>query len=153
MPKYTLTINDETRTLEAEPSMPLLWVLRDTLDLPGTKYGCGAGQCGACTIHVDGIPIRSCCLHVANAEGKSIRTIEGIAKEHPVKEAWRSIDVPQCGYCQTGQIMTAIALLERKPDPTDAQINTAMKGNICRCGTYPRIKKAIKEAAKNDLPI
>jgi len=148
--RYTLIINNQTHTVEAEPHMPLLWVLRDLLDLTGTKYGCGIGQCGACTIHVDGIPIRACCLYVHNAEGKNIQTIEGIATEHPVKEAWRTIDVPQCGYCQTGQIMTAIALLQRKNNPTNAEINTAMKGNICRCGTYPRIKKAIQEVAKNN---
>ena len=151
MPKYTLNINKKQYKVEAEPNMPLLWVLRDLLDLTGSKYGCGIGQCGACTIHIDGIPIRSCCIHVSSIEDKSIQTIESIPTDHPVKKAWKAANVPQCGYCQTGQIMTAIALLERKPSPTDEDINRAMKGNICRCGTYPRIKKAIQNASKNTL--
>ena len=150
---YNLTINDQTHQVEAEPNMPLLWVLRDLLNMTGTKYGCGIGQCGACTIHVDGVPIRSCCIHISNLEGKAIQTIEGIPSNHPVREAWTEVDVPQCGYCQTGQIMTAVALLERKPDPSDKEINRAMKGNICRCGTYSRIKRAIQIAAKNEVTI
>lgn len=150
---YILTVNDQTHQVEAAPNMPLLWVLRDLLDMTGTKYGCGIGQCGACTIHVDGIPIRSCCIHVANAVGKSIQTIEGVSADHPIKEAWAEVDVPQCGFCQTGQMMTALALLERKPDPSEEEINRAMKGNICRCGTYSRIKRAIQIAAKNDIVI
>ena len=153
MPKYTLQINNRTYSLEAQPEMPLLWALRDLLDLTGSKYGCGIGQCGACTIHVDNVPVRSCCLPVVAAEGKSIRTIEGIEAEHPLKQAWKAADVPQCGYCQTGQIMTAIALLGRKPMPTDEEIDRAMKGNICRCGTYPRIREAIRNASTKSMPI
>ena len=146
-----LNINGQAIALDVDSETPLLWVLRDHLNLTGTKYACGIGQCGACTVHIEGVPTRSCCIHLGSIGSKSIQTIEGVAKDHPIKEAWAANDVPQCGYCQTGQIMTAIALLERKPDPTEEEINRAMKGNICRCGTYPRIKKAIQSAAKKTL--
>lgn len=151
MAKHTLIINETTYQVEAEPQMPLLWVLRDLLDLNGTKYGCGIGQCGACTIHVDHVPIRSCCMSVGAAEGKKIQTIEGIPTDHPVKEAWKLANVPQCGYCQSGQIMTTIALLERKSNPSEEEIYRAMKGNICRCGTYPRIKQAIQHLSQQQV--
>jgi isoquinoline 1-oxidoreductase alpha subunit len=133
-----------------DPSTPLLWVLRDTLGLVGTKYGCGIGQCSACTVHVDGLPVQSCQLPVQSVAERKITTIEGIAKDgklHPVQEAWISEDVAQCGYCQAGQIMSAVALLERTPKPTDADIDTAMARHLCRCGTYNRIRKAIHVAA------
>jgi isoquinoline 1-oxidoreductase alpha subunit len=133
-----------------DPSTPLLWVLRDTLGLVGTKYGCGIGQCSACTVHVDGLPVQSCQLPVQSVAERKITTIEGIAKDgklHPVQEAWISEDVAQCGYCQAGQIMSAVALLERTPKPTDADIDTAMSRHLCRCGTYNRIRKAIHVAA------
>nr|WP_298994911.1 (2Fe-2S)-binding protein [uncultured Allomuricauda sp.] len=151
MPRFILNINDIEYTVEAPERMPILWVLRDKLNLTGSKFGCGIGQCGACTIHVDGTPVRGCCVPVKALEGKVLRTIEGVPTEHPVKESWRKLDVAQCGYCQTGQIMSAIALLDRKPKPTREEINRAMKGNICRCGTYKRIKNAIKEASKNQI--
>lgn len=129
--------------------MPLLWVLRDYLDLTGTKYGCGIGQCGACTVHLDGQPVRSCILPVGEAGGQSITTIEGLSEDgsHPLQRAWEEADVPQCGYCQAGQIMSAAALLNNNPTPSEEDINRAMTGNICRCGTYVRIKKAIRMAA------
>jgi isoquinoline 1-oxidoreductase subunit alpha len=148
MATYQLSVNNQSLTVEAEPDTPLLWVLRDELDLKGTKFGCGKGLCGACTVHLNGNAIRSCSLPIAAAKGK-ITTIEGLSKDgsHPVQQAWMEMDVPQCGYCQVGQIMSATALLAKKPNPTDADIETAMSGNICRCGTYPRIKKAIKVAA------
>lgn len=151
MANYSLKINNETRTVDVSPDTPLLWVLRDELKLYGTKYGCGIAQCGACTVHIDGLPIRSCSIPIENVDNKSITTIEGLSEksDHPVQMAWEAEDVPQCGYCQSGQIMTAVALLERIPNPTDEEINRAMKGNICRCGTYSRIRKAIKAAAKN----
>lgn len=150
MPKYTLKINNETHTVEADMDTPLLWVLRDQIDLVGTKYGCGIGQCGACTVHVDGNAMRSCLLQVSQVEGMKIITIEGLSKDgdHPVQKAWLEHDVPQCGYCQAGQIMNAAALLKNNPNPSDKDIDAAMDGNICRCGTYTRIKQAIKTAAK-----
>ena len=150
MPKYTLKINNETHIVEADMDTPLLWVLRDQIDLVGTKYGCGIGQCGACTVHVDGNAMRSCLLQVSQVEGMKITTIEGLSKDgdHPVQKAWLEHDVPQCGYCQAGQIMNAAALLKNNPNPSDKDIDAAMDGNICRCGTYTRIKQAIKTAAK-----
>jgi len=153
MPQYTCTINGESKTVTADSDTPLLWVIRDELKLHGTKYGCGIAQCGACTIHIDEVPMRSCCVPIGHAGTGNIVTIEGLSEQgdHPVQTAWKKIDVPQCGYCQTGQIMTAAALLKRKPNPTDEEINRAMKGNLCRCGTYSRIKEAIKEAAKNEV--
>lgn len=150
MPTFNLKINNETHTVEADMDTPLLWVLRDTLGLVGTKYGCGIGQCGACTVHADGNAMRSCLLQVSQAAGMEITTIEGLSKEgdHPVQQAWLEHDVPQCGYCQAGQIMTAAALLKNNPNPSDKDIDGAMNGNICRCGTYVRIKEAIKTASK-----
>lgn len=151
MAQYSLTVNQKRYTFDVAPDTPLLWVLRDTLKLYGTKYGCGIGQCGACTIHMDGLPMRSCCLPMESIQDKQIITIEGLTEnaDHPVQKAWEEEDVPQCGYCHSGQIMSAVALLDRIPNPTDEDINRAMKGNICRCGTYPRIRKAIKLAAKD----
>ncbi|WP_420583388.1 (2Fe-2S)-binding protein [Reichenbachiella sp.] len=150
MPTYQLNINGQSKSIEADADMPLLWVLRDLLKLHGTKYGCGIAQCGACTVHIDGTPVRSCVIPIERLQGKSVITIEGLSEKgnHPVQEAWKEIDVPQCGYCQTGQIMSAVALLERIPQPSEDQIHRAMKGNVCRCGTYPRIMKAIQTAAK-----
>jgi len=145
----TLKVNGQTHTLDIEPEMPLLWTLRDELQLTGTKFGCGIAQCGACTVHVGGVAMRSCSVPVGAAAGKDIVTIEGLAsadgKLHPVQAAWVAEDVPQCGYCQSGQIMAAVALLKEKPNPTDEDINTIT--NICRCGTYVRIRKAIHRAA------
>lgn len=146
-----LNINGERLQVEASPEMPLLWVLRDILQLTGTKYGCGIGQCGACTVHIDGAAVRSCALPVQALEGKKITTIEGLStgeKLHPVQEAWITEDVSQCGYCQSGQMMSAAALLNQNPDPTEADIVKAMQGNICRCGTYQRIKTAIQKASE-----
>lgn len=150
MPTFNLKINNKKHTVETDADTPLLWVLRDEINLVGTKYGCGIGQCGACTIHVDGSAMRSCLLQVSQAEGKNITTIEGLSEEgdHPVQKAWLEHDVPQCGYCQSGQIMNAAAFLKDNPNPSDEDIETAMDGNICRCGTYTRIKKAIKTASK-----
>jgi isoquinoline 1-oxidoreductase alpha subunit len=144
-----LTINNVATTVDVEPDTPLLWVLRDKLHYTGTKYGCGMGLCGACTVMLDGRATRSCITRVSAAEGKSITTIEGLSPDgsHPVQVAWEALDVPQCGYCQAGQIMSAAALLAHTPHPTDAEIDVAMSGNICRCGTYPRIRQAIHEAA------
>jgi aerobic-type carbon monoxide dehydrogenase small subunit (CoxS/CutS family) len=146
----TLLINGKSRTVDAEPDTPLLWVIRERLQLTGTKFGCGVAQCGACTVHLDGAPVRSCQTTVAQAVGKKITTIEGLHPEgrHPVQLAWIAEQVPQCGYCQSGQIMSAAALLAKNPNPSDAQIVDAMAGNICRCATYPRIKRAIKRAAQ-----
>ena len=146
----TLRVNGETREIDAPPDMPLLWVLRDLLQLTGTKYGCGIAQCGACTVHLDGQPIRSCVTPVAAVQGGDIRTIENLSRDgsHPVQQAWMELDVVQCGYCQSGQIMAATALLARNDDPNDADIDSAMNGNICRCGTYPRIRAAVKRAAE-----
>lgn len=150
MASFTLTINGKRQRVEASPETPLLWVLRDTLGLTGTKYGCGIGQCGACTVHIEGTPMRSCSLPVEALDGKKITTIEGLSKsgDHPVQQAWQEVDVPQCGYCQAGQIMTTAALLKDNPNPTDADIDAAMQGHICRCGTYNRIREAIHLAAQ-----
>ncbi|HKQ92256.1 MAG TPA: (2Fe-2S)-binding protein [Blastocatellia bacterium] len=144
-----LKVNGESREFDGEPDMPLLWYLRDELRLTGTKYGCGAGLCGACTVHVNGAATRSCLIPMQSLAGKMVVTIEGLSAkaDHPAQEAWRQANVPQCGYCQSGQIMQAAALLKQKPKPTDADIDSAMKGNICRCGTYQRIREAIKMAA------
>jgi isoquinoline 1-oxidoreductase alpha subunit len=146
----SFTLNEKTIEVDADPSMPLLWALRDLLDMTGTKFGCGIAQCGACTVHLDGSPIRSCVMPLSAIAGKSITTIEGMPSDasHPIQQAWIEHNVPQCGYCQSGQIMSAVALLSENPNPDDAAIDTAMQGNICRCGTYPRIKAAIKDAAK-----
>ena len=146
----TLTVNKRSVQVEADPSTPLLWVLREHLGLTGTKYGCGVGQCGACTVHLEGRPVRSCSTPVSRAAGKEITTIEGLStdRSHPVQRAWLEIEVPQCGYCQSGQIMSAAALLKSTPNPADEDINRAMSGNICRCGTYPRIRRAIHRAAE-----
>jgi isoquinoline 1-oxidoreductase subunit alpha len=144
-----LTINGKAAQFDGDPEMPLLWYLRDALDLKGTKFGCGMGLCGACTIHVNGVAARSCLTPMSATAGKRITTIEGLSAngDHPIQQAWQSANVPQCGYCQTGQIMQAAALLKTKPKPTDAEIDSAMQGNICRCGTYQRIRQAIKQAA------
>jgi len=145
-----LTVNGRAQEVEVAADTPLLWVLRDTLGMTGTKYGCGKALCGACTVHIDGTPARSCSIPVEAVAGKSVTTIEGLSSDrsHPVQRAWLEIDVPQCGYCQSGQIMSAAALLASNPKPSDADIDTAMAGNICRCGTYPRIRKAIHRAAE-----
>jgi isoquinoline 1-oxidoreductase subunit alpha len=142
-----LVVNGKAVTVEAEADTPLLWVIRDELHLTGAKYGCGVAQCGACTVHIDGQAVRSCVTPAAAVQGKKITTIEGLGGEHPVQAAWREADVPQCGYCQSGQIMSAAALLAAKPKPTDEDIDAAMRGNICRCGAYQRIRAAIKKAA------
>jgi len=144
-----LNVNHAEMPVEAAPETPLLWVLRDVLNYTGTKFGCGMGLCGACTVHLDGQAVRSCITRVGSVGEKKITTIEGLSPDgqHPVQVAWEAIDVPQCGYCQSGQIMTAAALLARTPHPTDAEIDTAMTGNLCRCGTYPRIRQAIRAAA------
>jgi isoquinoline 1-oxidoreductase alpha subunit len=146
----TLLVNGERRTVDADPAMPLLWVLRDLLRLKGTKYSCGAGLCGSCTVHVDGEPVRSCITTVESVAGRAVTTIEGLSEGgefHPVQAAWVETNTPQCGYCQPGQIMSAVALLERSPKPTDEEIDEAMSGNLCRCGTYLRIREAIHRAA------
>lgn len=147
----TFTLNGRKTEVDVPPEMPLLWVLRDVLRLTGTKFGCGMALCGACTVHLDGAPLRSCLTPVSVVEGKAVTTIEGLAPKenpHPCQRAWSELSVPQCGYCQSGQIMSAAALLETKPTPTDEDIDTAMSGNICRCGTYPRIRAAIHRAAE-----
>ena len=146
---YKLTVNGKTATVDVPGDTPLLWALRDTLNLLGTKYGCGAGQCGACTVHIKGEATQSCQVTVAEAAGRPITTIEGLSGDgtHPLQRAWMEIDVPQCGYCQGGQIMSAAALLAKHPKPTDAQIDDAMNGNLCRCATYLRIRQAIHRAA------
>ena len=145
-----IEVNGTTHNVDAPADMPLLWVLRDTLGLTGTKFGCGLGQCGACTVHVNGAAVRACLTTVGSAAGKKVTTIEGLSptSSHALQQAWVAEQVPQCGYCQSGQIMTAAALLAKTPKPTDAQIDTAMQGNICRCGTYQRIHRAIKRAAQ-----
>ena len=149
----TLKVNGVSRQFDGEPDMPLLWYLRDELQHTGTKYGCGQGLCGACTVHLNGQAVRSCQTEMQTAAGKNIITIEGLHPQanHPVQQAWRAANVPQCGYCQSGQIMQACALLKRKPKPTDADIDTAMRGNICRCGTYQRIRAAIHMAANGNI--
>ncbi|HET6630616.1 MAG TPA: (2Fe-2S)-binding protein [Woeseiaceae bacterium] len=146
----TLKVNGTAHDLDVEPGMPLLWVLRENLGLTGTKFGCGIAQCGACTVHLDGRPVRACSTPAASAAGREITTIEGLSPDgsHPVQQAWIEHTVPQCGYCQSGQIMEAAALLARSPNPTDRDIDAAMAGHLCRCGTYPRIRKAIHDAAK-----
>ena len=152
MKVFEINVNNKIRKVEADPSTPLLWVLRDNLNLVGTKYGCGISQCGACTVHLNGDAIRSCVYPISAVEKQKITTIEGLSKEGElsyVQEAWINKDVSQCGYCQAGQIMTATALLEKINDPSDDEIDKAMSGNICRCGTYTRIKKAIKSASSN----
>jgi isoquinoline 1-oxidoreductase alpha subunit len=143
----SLDINGKTYQAVSDPDTPLLWVLRDELQLTGTKYGCGIAQCGACTVHVDGQPIRSCQAPIGSLAGVKITTIEGLNAQHPIQAAWVKHDVPQCGYCQSGQIMSAVALVAKTPKPSDADIDAAMSGNICRCGAYPRIRAAIKDAA------
>lgn len=150
MQKFTITVNGAAKTVEVSPDTPLLWVLRDELELVGTKYGCGIAQCGACTVHANGLAVRSCSLPISAVADQKITTIEGLDKDgmHPLQQAWREHDVPQCGYCQSGQIMNAAAMLKDNPNPTDADIDASMYGNLCRCGTYTRIRAAIKTAAK-----
>ena len=151
MPTYNVTINGKNETIDnVEADMPILWVLRDVLQMTGTKFGCGKALCGACTVHIDGTAIRSCSTPISTVEGKKITTIEGLSEDgsHPLQLAWIQENVPQCGYCQSGQIMNAAALLDKNPNPSDDEIKEAMNGNICRCGTYNRIHKAIKVAAK-----
>jgi isoquinoline 1-oxidoreductase alpha subunit len=145
-----LTINGQSHSLDVDPQMPLLWAIRDIAGLTGTKYGCGKALCGSCTIHIDGQPMRSCVVPVSAAAGRNVTTIEGLSEDgnHPVQVAWRELNVPQCGYCQSGQIMSAVALLENNPRPSDADIDQAMSGNICRCGTYTRIRAAIHKVAE-----
>lgn len=150
MPQFTLTVNGADERVEAPDDMPLLWALRDLMGLTGSKYGCGIGQCGACTVHLNGAPVRSCLLPVGQVAGQAITTIEGLAEGdslHPLQQVWIEKDVAQCGYCQSGQIMSAAALLQSNPEPTDADIDVAMAGNYCRCGTYIRIREAIHAAA------
>ncbi|MFS4469377.1 (2Fe-2S)-binding protein [Maribacter sp. 2210JD10-5] len=150
MPTYNLKINGESHSVEASAEMPLLWALRDHLDMVGTKFGCGIGQCGACTVHVDGNATRSCQMKVSQMDGKEITTIEGLSENgtHPVQQAWKEVDVPQCGYCQAGQIMTASAFLDKNPNPSAQEIKNAMHGNICRCAAYNRIHKAVGIASE-----
>jgi isoquinoline 1-oxidoreductase alpha subunit len=150
MPVYNLNINGQQYKIEVAADTPLLWVLRDHLHLPGTKFGCGIGQCGACTIHLDGNAVRSCLLPVSAVQTSAVTTIEGLSQngDHPLQQAWEEVDVPQCGYCQAGQIMTAAAFLKRKPKPTMKEIEDAMHGNICRCGAYHRIREAVLAASK-----
>ncbi len=144
-------LNGSERSVDVDPSMPLLWVLRDVLTLTGSKYGCGIAQCGACTVHIDDQPVRACVMPISAVAGKNVITIEGLSNngDHPVQAAWKKHNVPQCGYCQSGQIMSAVALLEQNANPTDEEIDNYMQGNICRCGTYPRIKAAIKTASSH----
>lgn len=149
MATIKLNINGKDQSIDVDPQMPLLWAIRDVVGLKGTKYGCGVAQCGACTVHLNGEAVRSCVTRVSRAAGQKVVTIEGLSanNDHPVQRAWQEIDVPQCGYCHSGQIMSAVVLLRDNPNPTDADIDAAMAGNICRCGTYPRIRKAIHLAA------
>ncbi|QLG46909.1 (2Fe-2S)-binding protein [Costertonia aggregata] len=151
MATYQLKVNGKSQTVEASEDTPLLWILRDHLDLVGTKFGCGIAQCGACTVHLDGNAVRSCSLPIASVQNQEITTIEGLSEDgsHPVQKAWKAVDVPQCGYCQAGQIMTASAFLEKNPAPTEEEIKNAMHGNICRCASYNRIYKAVEMAAEN----
>jgi len=151
MATFNLNINGKTQTVDVDPNTPMLWVLRDHLKLAGTKYGCGIAQCGTCTIHLSGVAVRACMLTVSAVGNQEVTTIEGLSEnaDHPVQKAWLEVDVPQCGYCQAGQIMTAAALLEQNPNPSDTEIEMAMNGNICRCGTYTRIKKAVQLAASD----
>ena len=151
MATYNINVNGQSKKVDVDSDTPLLWVLRDTLGMVGTKYGCGISQCGACTVHVDGKAVRSCATPVSSLDGKKVTTIEGLSADgsHPVQQAWIEHDVPQCGYCQAGQIMSAAALIDTNANPSDSEIADAMNGNICRCGTYTRIKAAIKTAAKN----
>jgi len=151
MAQFNINVNGQNRQIDVDGDTPLLWVLRDSLQLVGTKYGCGIAQCGACTVHLDGKAVRSCSTPVAAVADKKVTTIEGLSEDgsHPVQQAWMEHDVPQCGYCQAGQIMSASALLNTNKNPTDSDITDAMNGNICRCGTYTRIKAAVKTAAKN----
>lgn len=153
MAVFNLNVNGEQKSVDVDPSTPLLWVLRDHLNLVGTKFGCGIAQCGACTVHVNGSASRSCQLPISAIGDNEVTTIEGLSEnaDHPVQKAWLEIDVPQCGYCQAGQIMNAVSLLKSNPNPTDEQIDAAMSGNICRCGTYTRIKQAIKTAANQNV--
>ena len=146
-----LKLNGKDTSFDGDPQMPLLWYLRDIVGATGTKYGCGIAACGACTVHLDGVAVRSCQTPLADTEGKSVTTIEGLSADgnHPLQVAWRNLNVAQCGYCQAGQIMSAAALLKEKPKPTDEDIDALMSGNLCRCGTYPRIRAAIKQAAAN----
>lgn len=148
---FNLNINGTSKQVDVDPNTPVLWVLRDHLDLVGTKFGCGIAQCGACTVHLDGTAVRSCSLPVSSIGNSAITTIEGLSEnaDHPVQKAWMEHDVPQCGYCQAGQIMTAAALLQQNPNPSEEEIENAMNGNICRCGTYLRIKAAVKTASQN----
>ncbi len=150
MSQYSLNVNGISRAVEVSPETPLLWVLRDTLNLPGTKFGCGVGSCGACTVHLNGVPTRACMTPVSTVGRRQVVTIEGLDPQgtHPLQTAWQELDVPQCGYCQSGQIMTAAALLKENPNPTDAQIDDAMSGNLCRCATYLRIRAGIHRAAE-----
>jgi isoquinoline 1-oxidoreductase alpha subunit len=150
MASITLKVNNKAYTIDADPKMPLLWAIRELVGLTGTKYGCGIAQCGACTVHLDGVPVRSCSIPVSSVGKKNVTTIEGLSNDnsHPIQQAWIKEQVPQCGYCQSGQIMAATALLKKTPNPTDQDIDTAMQGHICRCGTYPRIRKAIKTASQ-----
>jgi isoquinoline 1-oxidoreductase alpha subunit len=150
MAVINFTLNGQAQTVDVQPEMPLLWVLRDVLNLTGTKYGCGMALCGACTVHIDGAPTRSCLTETGFVAGRAITTIEGLSTDgsHPVQQAWRDIDVPQCGYCQSGQIMTTVALLRTNPTPTDADIDAALRNNICRCGTYQMIRAAVHKAAE-----
>jgi isoquinoline 1-oxidoreductase alpha subunit len=154
MTAITLTVNGRRRTADVAPETPLLWVLRDTLGLTGTKFGCGVAQCGACTVHVDGIPARSCTFPVSAAAGRAVTTIEGLSPDgsHPVQRAWVEEDVPQCGYCQAGMIMSAAALLASNPSPSDKAIDDALRSHICRCGTYHRIRRAVRRAAVETRP-
>ena len=151
----TFQLNGESKTVDAPADMPLLWVLRDMLDMKGTKFGCGSGQCGACTVHVNGIPARSCQRPMSRVQGVRVTTIEGLSPDgsHPLQKAWQELDVPQCGYCQAGQLMQAAALLRNNPKPSDADIDNAMSNNICRCATYTRIREAIKVAAGTVAPV
>lgn len=150
MPNYTIKVNGNSHSVDVSADTPLLWVLRDHLDLVGTKYGCGIALCGTCTVHVNGNPVRSCVMSVGQVKDSEITTIEGLSEDgsHPVQKAWKTVDVPQCGYCQSGQIMSAVALLEKNPNPSEAEIREAMNGNICRCASYQRIHEAVTLAAR-----